>query len=118
MQNQGAEFPTPCRIFTGATRSGVCVFPGAKSEVTLAARSKGSPDRMVTEAGDAPAAHNLRADSGSDHRLFFPNGKIVHKTLQESLGAIEIVPCVIAPQIAGLECQAAVNLQFGSPHLV
>jgi hypothetical protein len=52
------------------------------------------------------------------HRLFFPNGKIVHKTLQESLGAIEIVPCVIAPQIAGLECQAAVNLQFGSPHLV
>lgn len=46
-------------------------FSGAKSEVTLAARSKGSPDRMVTEAGDAPAAHNLRADSGSDPPLVF-----------------------------------------------
>jgi hypothetical protein len=33
-----------------------------------------------------------------------------HKTLQESLGAIEIVPRVIAPQIASLECQGPLSI--------
>jgi hypothetical protein len=85
--------------------------------MTLAARSKGSPDMMVTEAGDAPVAHNLRADSGSDPPLVFSKRQNRAQNLAGKF-AIEIVPCVIAPQIAGLECQAAVNLRFGSPRLV
>src|SRR5215470_1944770 len=74
VSNQGLA-PTPWRIFRGATRSGVCVFPGAARPAPLAVKSKGNPDMMVMKV--AMRHPPTMADAGPEvtQRFPWPSGK-------------------------------------------
>src|SRR5215467_15052519 len=74
VSNQGLD-PTPWRIFNGATRSGVWVFPGAARPAPLAVKSKGKPDMMVMSVETRQPPITTAAGPEEAQRLPCPNGK-------------------------------------------